>query len=155
MEMQIPSPGMKRIFGAAGGNKLSVELLLPCLSGGSVSVFPVNVVWKTPWYSQCRGFGSWWFWRAALWWFCLPLQRRSSRFRPGSWGCAAHQGPLEGKRRGRNPEGAGWLHWAGAVLVEVTPCVVGLGLYPEGSWSLPVPLPGTCVCSIDGKRHEL
>lgn len=41
-------PRMKQIFGAAGDDKLIVELILPCLSGSSVSVFTAKAVWKAP-----------------------------------------------------------------------------------------------------------
>lgn len=46
-KLQIPSPGMRQVFGAAGESELSVGLILPCLSASSVSVVTVSAVWET------------------------------------------------------------------------------------------------------------
>lgn len=43
MWSRLAAQGWNQIFAVAGGNKLNVELILPRVNGGSVSVFTVNL----------------------------------------------------------------------------------------------------------------
>lgn len=53
--------------------------------------------------------------------------------------------PIRGFWRGRGRD-LGRSCWR-------SPCVGGASIVP--CWSLPVPLPGPCVCPVDDKRHQL